>query len=116
MKRIIFFRVLTISEVLEHLVKNGRITEEVAKNVRVFIRENQTHLPVLKTEIEVKSTSIPIRQRFQTIIKEKKSNLCLSADLTSLDEIIEVKKNLCFVKGMLVFSSYRNKLDQIFVC
>jgi len=97
MNRIIFFRVLTISEVLEHLVKNGRITEEVAKNVQVFIRENQTHLPVLKTEIEVKSTSIPIRQRFQTIIKEKKSNLCLSADLTSLDEIIEVRKSLLVI-------------------
>ena len=27
----------------------------------------------------------------ETIMKEKQSNLCLSADLTSLDEIIEVK-------------------------
>ncbi len=85
------FRVLTISKVLEYLVKNGRITEEVAESVRVFIRDNQTQLPVLKPEIEIKPVAIPIRQRFQTILKEKKSNLCLSADLTSLDEIIEVK-------------------------
>jgi hypothetical protein len=45
----------------------------------------------LKTEIENKNIPIPIRQLFQSIIKEKKTNLCLSADLTSLDEIIEVK-------------------------
>jgi hypothetical protein len=76
---------------LKCLVKNGKITEEVSKNVQEFIRQNQTQLPILKTEIEMKTPPIPIRQRFQTIIKEKKSNLCLSADLTNLDEIIEVK-------------------------
>ncbi len=72
-------------------MKNGKITEEVANSVQVFIRDNQTQLPALKPDIEVKPVTIPIRQRFQTILKEKKSNLCLSADLTSLDEIIEVK-------------------------
>jgi len=88
----IYFRVLTISQVLEYLVKNGKITEEISQNVQTFLRENQTQLSVLKTEIENKNIKIPIRQRFQTILKEKKTNLCLSADLTSLDEIIEVKK------------------------
>jgi len=87
----ISFRVLTLSQVLEYLVKNGKITEEVSKNVQAFIRQNQTQLTPLKIEIENKPITIPIRQRFQTIIKEKKTNLCLSADLTSLDEIIEVK-------------------------
>jgi hypothetical protein len=73
----------------------------------VFIRDNQTQLPVLKTEIETKPVTIPIRQRFQTILKEKKSNLCLSADLTSLDEIIEVKfvdERLFFNNQILLFS------------
>jgi hypothetical protein len=62
---------------------------------------------VLKTEIEIKPVTIPIRQRFQTILKEKKSNLCLSADLTSLDEIIEVKfvdERLFFNNQILLFS------------
>jgi polyhydroxyalkanoate synthesis regulator phasin len=86
-----YCRVLTISKVLEYLVQHGKITDEIAKSVQVFIRENQTQLPGLKPEIENKSISIPIRKRFQTIMKEKKTNLCLSADLTSLDEIIEVK-------------------------
>jgi len=62
---------------------------------------------VLKTEIEIKPVTVPIRQRFQTILKEKKSNLCLSADLTSLDEIIEVKfvdERLFFNNQILLFS------------
>jgi hypothetical protein len=62
---------------------------------------------VLKTEIEIKPVTIPIRQRFQTILKEKKSNLCLSADLTSLDEIIEVKfvdERLFLNNQILLFS------------
>ncbi len=62
---------------------------------------------MLKTEIEIKPVTIPIRQRFQTILKEKKSNLCLSADLTSLDEIIEVKfvdERLFLNNQILLFS------------
>ncbi|CAF2469574.1 unnamed protein product [Rotaria sp. Silwood2] len=101
-KNIRLYRVLKISEVLNCLVRHGKITEEVSKNVQEFIHENQTQLPTLKVEIENKTTSIPIRQRFQTIMKEKKSNLCLSADLTSLDEIIELSKqigsNICMLK------------------
>ena len=81
--------VLTITEVLQLLVQHGRITETVSDSVKLFIKENQTQLPGLKSPIP--SSNVPIRQRLQTIIKEKRSNLCLSADLTSLDEIIEVK-------------------------
>lgn len=83
-------RVLKISKALEYLVKHGKVTEEVSKSVLTFLQEHQTHLSTPKIEIENKSISIPIRQRFETIIKEKKSNLCLSADLTSLDDIIDV--------------------------
>ncbi|CAF0725497.1 unnamed protein product [Rotaria sordida] len=101
-KNIRLHRVLKISEVLDCLVRHGKITEEVSKNVSEFIHGNQMQLPTLKIEIEDKNISIPIRQRFQTIIKEKKSNLCLSADLTSLDEIIELSnligKNICMLK------------------
>ncbi|CAF1202705.1 unnamed protein product, partial [Adineta ricciae] len=91
-KNIRLLRVLTITEVLGHLVKHGRITEEMSKTVQMFIRENQTQLPSSKPEIaETKHLSMSIRERFQMILKEKKTNLCLSADLPSLDEIIEVK-------------------------
>ncbi|CAF5167739.1 unnamed protein product, partial [Rotaria magnacalcarata] len=82
--------VLKISEVLGYLVQHGKITEEISDSVKEFIIQNQTQLPTLNIEIENKTISIPIRQRFQTIMKEKRSNLCLSADLTNLDEIIEV--------------------------
>lgn len=85
-----FYRVLTISNALAFLIQHGRITEEIARTVKDFINQNQTQLPAMKVEIENKNTHVPIRQRFQTIIKEKRSNLCLSADLTSLDQIIEV--------------------------
>ncbi|UJR33907.1 hypothetical protein I4U23_021326 [Adineta vaga] len=102
-KNIRLFRVLTVTDVLKHLVKNGRITEEISKDVQVFIRENQIQLSSLKPNIvEVRGSPIPIRQRFQSIMKEKKTNLCLSADLTSLDEIIELSKqigsNICMLK------------------
>lgn len=82
-------RVLSITEVLQLLVQHGRITEAVSDSVKQFIKENQTQLPGLKSPIP--SSNVPIRQRLQTIMKEKQSNLCLSADLTSVDEIIEVK-------------------------
>ncbi|CAF4318737.1 unnamed protein product, partial [Adineta steineri] len=102
-KNIRLLRVLTITQVLEYLVKNKRITQEVSNEVQEFIRQNQTELPALKNGIiEMKSSSIPIRQRFQTIREEKKTNLCLCADLTSLDEIIELSKqvgpNICMLK------------------
>ncbi|CAF0773146.1 unnamed protein product [Rotaria sp. Silwood1] len=93
-KNIRLHRVLKISEVLDCLVRHGKITEEVSKDVREFIHGNQTQLPTLKIEIEDKNITMPIRQRFQTIMKEKKSNLCLSADLTSLDGIIELSKQI----------------------
>ncbi|CAF1615717.1 unnamed protein product [Rotaria magnacalcarata] len=95
-------RVLKISEVLGYLVQHGKITEEISDSVKEFIIQNQTQLPTLNIEIENKTISIPIRQRFQTIMKEKRSNLCLSADLTNLDEIIELSKlvgsNICMLK------------------
>ncbi|CAF1388666.1 unnamed protein product [Rotaria magnacalcarata] len=95
-------RVLKISEVLGYLVQHGKITEEISESVKEFIIQNQTQLPTLNIEIENKTISIPIRQRFQTIMKEKRSNLCLSADLTNLDEIIELSKlvgsNICMLK------------------
>ncbi|CAF4020812.1 unnamed protein product, partial [Rotaria magnacalcarata] len=94
--------VLKISEVLGYLVQHGKITEEISESVKEFIIQNQTQLPTLNIEIENKTISIPIRQRFQTIMKEKRSNLCLSADLTNLDEIIELSKlvgsNICMLK------------------
>ena len=79
-----------MSQVLEYLLQNGRITEDVVKSVQVFVRDNQLQLPTSNMETEIQPITIPIRQRFEKIRKEKKSNLCLSADLTSLDEIIEV--------------------------
>lgn len=84
-------RVLTMTQVLEYLLQAGRITEEVSKSVQRFVRENQIQLPTPNVELEMKPITIPIRERFEKIRKEKKSNLCLSADLTSLDEIIEVE-------------------------
>ena len=84
-------RVLTMTQVLEYLLQAGRINEEVSKSVQNFVRENQIQLPTPTVEVEIKPITIPIRQRFENIRKEKKSNLCLSADLTTLDEIIEVK-------------------------
>ncbi|CAF1596675.1 unnamed protein product [Adineta ricciae] len=102
-KNIRLLRVLTITEVLRYLVKYSRITEEISKTVQMFIRENQTQLPSSKPEIvETKHLSMSIRERFQMILKEKKTNLCLSADLPSLDEIIELSKqigpNICMLK------------------
>ena len=86
----LYLRVLNLSQVLEHLVKYGKITDDVAKHVLEFIHQNQTQLPTLKINVTNKDIPMSIRQRFQTIMKDKQSNLCLSADLTSLNEIIEV--------------------------
>lgn len=77
---------------MEYLLENNRISEEVAGQVRAFIRDNQTQLPSPKVNVEpVIKNTLPIRERLRNIIQEKKSNICLSADLTTLDEIIEVK-------------------------
>ena len=81
---------LIITQVLELLVKHGKISDEMSEKVHAFVRENQVHLPAVSSVIEQKAILIPVRQRLEMIIKDKRTNLCLSADLTSLHEIIQV--------------------------
>ena len=83
-------RVLTITQVLEQLVKHGKISDDMSEKVQAFVRENQVQLPAVPSVIEPKTIAVPIRQRLTMIIEKKRTNLCLSADLTSLDEIIVV--------------------------
>ena len=81
---------LTITQVLELLVKHGKISDDMSDKVHTFVRENQVQLPAVPSVIEERAIVVPIRQRLEMIIKDKRTNLCLSADLTRLDDIIEV--------------------------
>lgn len=109
------FRVLTINRVLEILFAAGKLDLETVRNVQDFVDRNQTVLKKNKIETPTKIDVSSIREKLRSIVEKKKTNLCVSADLTSLAEIIEVKKY--FLRFDLSFSllfSFQNKSERKF--
>ncbi|KAL5007217.1 hypothetical protein ScPMuIL_016023 [Solemya velum] len=112
--------VCTMTEVLEILRMLGKLDAETVSRVRDFIKENKFSIPQLikethgdahhlqlKTQVmsyseRITHCSHPLTRKLLSIMDKKKTNLCLSADLTSSQAILsivdKVGGNVCMVK------------------
>jgi uridine monophosphate synthetase len=115
------YSVLTISHIMDILLKEQRITEEIASSVRRFISQNQVSLqqinkddakstastantivPALSFEERAKLCRNGAAKKLCQIIANKKSNLCVSADVTSAQELLRIAEEtgpyICMLK------------------
>lgn len=105
--------VLTLTEVLKVLHEAGKVDKAMVEKVELFIKENSRVVPVTvpatrpsitKLSYEERSTMAtnPIAQKLYTIMHNKQSNLCVSADLTTTQAVLELVEKVgpyvCLVK------------------
>lgn len=101
-KGITLHSVISISKLLEVLVKAGRIDLATSQDVERFIEENNT-FKVNSSSVPAKNPKMlsygaradlpdthPLAARLLKIMEEKKTNLCVSADVTSSKELLDI--------------------------
>ncbi|KAL4194446.1 hypothetical protein AMTRI_Chr05g68750 [Amborella trichopoda] len=103
---------IKLSDMLGVLVRHGKVSEEVAENVRKFLEENQA-VGIAKVAEKVKVKRIPYGERSRLvknptgkqlfeIMDTKKSNLCLAADVFTAAELLsladKVGPEICLLK------------------
>ncbi|KAI1898357.1 hypothetical protein AGOR_G00071490 [Albula goreensis] len=101
--------VVTLSKLLDVLLAAGRISEDTAQSVCTFIRENSTLEPVgqngspavKKARMELSygaradlPETAPMAARLLRLMEEKKSNLCMSADVTESAKLLRLAEEL----------------------
>ncbi|XP_052004546.1 uridine 5'-monophosphate synthase [Xyrauchen texanus] len=100
--------VFSVSRLLDVLLQAGRIDMATSQNVEKFIRENNTHRPKQNGSFVPKKMckelsygsraglpdTHPLAARLLKIMEEKKSNLCVSADVSSSEELLEIASML----------------------
>ncbi|XP_051565996.1 uridine 5'-monophosphate synthase [Myxocyprinus asiaticus] len=96
--------VISVSRLLDVLLQAGRIDMATSQNVERFVRENNTCRPKQNGSSVPKKRckelgygsraglpdTHPLAARLLKIMEEKKSNLCVSADVTSSEELLEL--------------------------
>ncbi|XP_026490882.2 uridine 5'-monophosphate synthase [Vanessa tameamea] len=99
----------TMTELIDILVKNNKITEESGKDVINYLKNVQAPQSapeferiLLPYEKRAEFATNSIAKQLFTIMATKKTNLCLSVDLTSstkiLDLLEKVGEHVCLVK------------------
>ena len=77
----------------------GKISKEVHAKAQAFIEANrhvslQKPTPIPKRDVDFKSrgqlSTNKVAKRLFDIMADKQTNLCLSADLTKMDQILDV--------------------------
>ena len=121
--------VFTITEALAILVENNRVTEELARTVRDFIKAAQTSIPKIEAKVEVTKKigcvlpwevrlpsfkNVAASNLVQTMIR-KQSNLCIAADLIHSKDLLRVIElvgpYVCLVKTHVdVIDDFSNSL------
>ncbi|MCI4378811.1 hypothetical protein PGIGA_G00220570 [Pangasianodon gigas] len=102
--------VVSVSQLLDVLVRSGRIDQQTFSSVEKFIQENQTFMPAGEEKEKEKekngsgemsysaraalSSTHPIAKRLFTLMEEKRTNLCVSADVTHTRELLELAETL----------------------
>lgn len=107
--------IISMFKLLNVLLASGRIDAQTAQSVRKFILDNNTFRPkdengngvpaikkpCLEEKMELsygeraKLTNIhPLASKLLNIMEEKQSNLCVSADLTSSEDLLQLAESL----------------------
>lgn len=101
-KGITLHSVISVSKLLEVSVKAGRIDLTTSQEVQRFVEENNTYKEN-GSSFAIKSPKMltygaraglpdthPLASQLLKIMEEKKTNLCVSADVTSSIELLEI--------------------------
>lgn len=109
---------LDLMQMVEVLVRHGKLTEEVAISVQKFLEENQTSIPAAgQPPVSLSTPSVkrrlpygerallaqnPTGKRLLEVIERKKSNLSLAADVNTAEELLaiadKVGPEICLLK------------------
>ncbi|EEC05646.1 uridine 5'-monophosphate synthase, putative [Ixodes scapularis] len=91
--------IFKITDILDTLLATNRIVPDVARDVREFVRTVKAPLVPSLQKKEVKKLSFkeralltahPLAQRLFNIMEEKRTNLCVAADLTRSSEVLQL--------------------------
>ncbi|TSR51438.1 Uridine 5'-monophosphate synthase [Bagarius yarrelli] len=97
--------VVSVSRLLDVLFRSGRIGQQTFSSVEKFIQKNQTFTPAgegqkngsggrsYRSRAALSSTH-PLAKRLFTLMEEKHTNLCVSADVSHTQELLELAETL----------------------
>eukprot|EP00494_Astrolonche_serrata_P006590 UN06614 len=115
------YSVMTITDILTCLEKNGKISADVVKQTQEFLKNNQTG-PKPKEKVltygeRAKLATNKCSQKFLSLMDTKKTNLCLSADVTDAKTLLEladsVGPEICCLKTHIdILSDYTAKVSE----
>lgn len=100
--------VISISRLLEVLLKAGRIDTDTAQSVKRFVQDNNTYILKKNGSSAAKKScgelsygaraglpdTHPLAARLMQIMEDKKTNLCVSADVTHSKELLDIAVTL----------------------
>ncbi|KAF6035785.1 PYR5 [Bugula neritina] len=108
---------IRVSEALDILLKHKRIDAELSNEVMRFLKANPANIPFTKAEDHQRTSQInkllpfderaalcsnPVSKKLFTIMHKKHTNLCLSADVTTVDMLLkladQVGPHICMLK------------------
>lgn len=103
--------VLTMADVMSFMVKKGELTDSKVVEIKAALAMDKskdgavtTGTPLTDWSLasRIESASHPKARRLLEIMKEKETNLCLAADLTTTDELVKlvecVGSKICLLK------------------
>ncbi|KAK8964241.1 Uridine 5'-monophosphate synthase [Platanthera guangdongensis] len=100
----------TLSEMVEVLVRNGRLPNETAAEVRSFLDSNRrvgvpaapaTPSTVVRVSFAERAAMAknPTGKRLFEVMERKKSNLCLAADVSTAEELLDLAEKVIKERG-----------------
>ncbi|XP_058078244.1 uridine 5'-monophosphate synthase [Magnolia sinica] len=102
--------VMKLSEVVDVLVRNGKVSEEMGAMVRAFLDENRrVAAPAARVSVPKASyweragmAKNPMGKRLLEVMEQKESNLCVAADVATAKELLalaeKVGPEICLLK------------------
>lgn len=101
--------VISVSRLLDVLLKAGRIDSATSQSAERFVQENNTYISTKQNGLSAPKKSCkelsygaraalpdthPLAVRLLKITEDKKTNLCVSADVTRSEELLEIADTL----------------------